>query len=146
MSFRIIRRSLLSLAAITAGCATGVRQPSRELTGVEWRLAEIDGVPVVATTGGREPHIRLAADSARVTGFTTCNAMFGRYDAPGRMQLRFSQLGSTKMACVDPVLGRQEQQFMAALKRVERYALVRDMLILFDGKYTLARFVPGQRR
>src|ERR687896_2028441 len=92
---------LLCLAAIAGGCARGAREPSAELAGVEWRLAEIDGTAARGGGGGgREPPLRFDADSARVTGFTTCNSMFGRYEAPGSGRLRFAQLGSTKMACV----------------------------------------------
>jgi heat shock protein HslJ len=146
MSFLMIRRLVLCLAAITAGCATGSRQPSGELTGVEWRLTEIDGARVVGSTGGREPHIRLAADSARVTGFTTCNSMFGRYEAPGGDRLRFAQLGSTKMACVEPARAQQEQRFMAALQSVDRYAITGDTLTLYENDRPRLRFVAGQRR
>jgi heat shock protein HslJ len=136
------------LAAIATGCATGARQPSGELAGVELRLTEIDGAPAVASggLGGREPHIRFGADSARVTGFTTCNSMFGRYEAAGGGQLRFVQLGSTKMACVEPARAQQEQRFMAALQSVDRYAITGDTLTLYENDRPRVRFVAGQRR
>jgi heat shock protein HslJ len=142
----MIRRLVLCLAAITAGCATGSRQPSGELTGMEWRLTEIDGAPAVGSPGGREPHIRLAVDSARVTGFTTCNSMFGRYETPGGDRLRFVQLGSTKMACVEPARAQQEQRFMAALQSVDRYAITGDTLTLYENDRPRLRFVADQRR
>jgi heat shock protein HslJ len=133
---------------IGSSCATGARQPSGELTGVEWRLTEIDGAPVMASggLGGREPQIRLAADSARVTGFTTCNSMFGSYEAAGGARLRFVQLGSTKMACVEPARAQQEQRFMAALQSVDRYAITGDTLTLYENDRPRLRFVAGQRR
>jgi heat shock protein HslJ len=112
---------------------------------VYWRLAELDGAPV-ASVAGREPHLRLSAEGERVAGFTTCNNFFGRYEAPGGARLRFAQLGSTKMACVDAVLARQEQRFMGALQRVEGFAVVGDTLILLEGRYPLARFLAGQPR
>src|SRR5918999_3016566 len=130
------------LAMIIAACATAARQPP---TDVYWRLAELDGAPV-ASGAGREPHLRLSSEGERVTGFTTCNNLFGRYEAPGGGRLRFAQLGSTKMAFVDPVLARQEQRFMGALQRVEGFAVVGDTLILLEGRYPLARFLAGQPR
>jgi heat shock protein HslJ len=135
-------RWLTGLAIILAACATAPRQPP---TDVYWRLTELDGGPV-ASVGGREPHLRLSADGERVAGFTTCNNFFGRYEAPGGARLRFAQLGSTKMACVDPMLASQEQRFMGALQRVEEFAVVGDTLILLEGKYPLARFLVGQPR
>lgn len=149
MLVALVRRrwwSPLWVAAITTGCATGAGQPSEELTGVEWRLTEIDGAPVVGPAGGREPHIRLAADSARVTGFTTCNHMFGRYETPGGGRLRFAQLGSTKMACVELARAQQEQRFMAALQSVDRYTVTGDTLTLYENDRPRARFVAGQPR
>jgi heat shock protein HslJ len=131
------------MAMVVAACATAARQPP---TDVYWRLAELDGAPVAASAGVREPHLRLSAEGERVTGFTTCNRLFGRYEAPGGGRLRFAQLGSTKMACVDPVLARQEQRFMGALQRVERFEVVGDTLILLEGASTLARFVARQSR
>lgn len=135
-------RWALGLAMFVAACATAARQ---QPTDVYWRLAEVDGAPV-ASAAGREPHLRLSSEGERVTGFTTCNNLFGRYEAPGGTRLRFAQLGSTKMACVDPTLARQEQRFMGALQRVERFTIVGDTLILLDGQSPVARFVAGQPR
>ena len=147
MSVPRILWSLLCLAAITTGCATGLRQPSDELTGVVWRLAEIDGAPALTSPArpGRDAQIRLVADSARVTGSTTCNSMFGRYEAPGGGRLRFVQLGSTKMACVEPARAQQEQRFMSALQAVDRFTVTGDTLTLFEGSRPRARFVADRR-
>ena len=59
---------LSALVIAVAACATGTRPPSGDLTGVEWRLTEIDGAAAVtsATGGGRDASLRLDADGARV--------------------------------------------------------------------------------
>jgi heat shock protein HslJ len=147
MSFptaRLLRLWLPCLAMTVAGCATaGGRQPAAD---VDWRLVELDGTPVAPSAGRREPYLRLLSEGERVTGFTTCNNLFGRYEVRSRGRLRFVTLGSTKMACVDPVLARQEQQFMGALQAVDRFTVSRDRLILFEGRRSRARFVPAQPR
>ena len=79
-----------------------------------------------------------------MSGFTTCNNFFGRYDASGAGRLRFADLGSTKMACVDPDLARQEQRFMAVLQRVDRFAIDGDVLILLEGSRELARLTSAR--
>ena len=132
--------TLLGLAATVAACATAALQPPTPPTDVSWTLTHLESVPVSATGGGRGPSLRFAADG-RVTGFTTCNNFFGRYDAPGGGRLRFADLGSTKMACVDADLARQEQRFMAVLPRVEQFAIRGDTLVLLARDAAVARFV-----
>jgi heat shock protein HslJ len=135
--------SLACLAMIVAGCATAARQPPADMN---WWLVELDGAPVATASGRREPYLRLLSEGGRLTGFATCNNLFGRYEARGRGRLRFVTLGSTKMACVDPTLSRQEQRFMDALQAVDRFAVARDTLTLFEGRRPRARFVADQRR
>jgi heat shock protein HslJ len=127
------------LATTVAACATSAQQPVMPPTDVRWTLTHLEGVPVASSGGGREPHLQFGGE-ARVTGFTTCNNFFGRYDAPGGGQLRFAELGSTKMACVDPNLGRQEQRFMSVLQRVDRFAVEGETLRLLEGGREVARF------
>jgi heat shock protein HslJ len=126
-----------------AGCATAAPQPPPD---VDWRLVELDGAPVAPATGRRAPYIRLLSEGGRVTGFTTCNNLFGHYEVRGRGRLRFVNLGSTKMACVDPTLSRQEQQFMAALQVADRFTVSRDTVTLFEGNRPRARFVADRPR
>ena len=139
---------LLSLALIAAACATGTRQPLGDLAGVEWRLTEIDGAPAVTSSmgGGRDAYFQLEANSARVTGFTTCNRFFGGYETPGSGRLRFSNIGSTKMACVEPARSQQEQRFMAVLQSADRYEVAGNTLTLFAGDRVRARFVANRQR
>lgn len=136
---------LSGLALIVVGCATAARQPPAPPTGVHWTLTQLEGAPVRSSGAGREPGLQFATDG-RVTGFTTCNHFFGRYDARGGGQLRFADLGSTKMACVDPELSRQEQRFMAALQRAQRFSVAGDTLVLLEGDNALARFAAGPAR
>jgi heat shock protein HslJ len=143
-----VTRQLFWLLAVVmvAACATGTRQPSGDLTGVEWRLAEIDGAPAVTSPGGggRDAYLQLDADSARVAGFTTCNRFFGGYETPGSGRLRFSQLGSTKMACVEPARSQQELKFMDVLQSVDRYEIAGDTLTLYAADRARARFVAAR--
>ena len=140
---------LSAVVMILGACATGTRPRSGgDLTGVDWRLTEIDGALAItspAGSGGRDAFFRLDADSARVTGFTTCNRFFGRYEAPGDARLRFSDIGSTKMACVEAARSRQEQRFVDALQSADRYEIAGDTLTLYAGDRVRARFVGGAR-
>jgi heat shock protein HslJ len=136
---------LATLLATTAACATAAQQPMMPPADVRWTLTHLEGAPVSSASGGREPNIQFAGDG-RVTGFTTCNHFFGRYDAPGSGRLRFAELGSTKMACVDPDLGRQEQRFMSVMQRVDRFAVEGETLRLLEGRREVARFARAASR
>jgi heat shock protein HslJ len=138
-------RSISLLGLIVASCTPPSQSsgaPAARLTDVYWRLTEVDGRSVPPTTaGGREAHIRLVSDGSRLTGFTTCNSVFGRYEVPEGDRVRFFQLGSTKMACVDAALMRRETQLMAALQSADRYTIARETLTLFAQGEPVARFV-----
>jgi heat shock protein HslJ len=84
------------------------------LVGSEWRLEDL---------GGRGVIDRLQAtlafpEAGRVTGNGTCNRFFGSYTLM-QDRVAFGQLGSTRMACPDP-LGDQETRYLDALQKAQR--------------------------
>lgn len=113
------------------------------LTGVYWRLAELNGRAALPAEGAREAHLRI--QDARVSGATGCNTLGGPV-AVEAQALRFGALFTTRMACVDPALMRQEQDLLAALERADRYEIVEGRLTLYAGADAVARFepVPGR--
>jgi len=141
---RLARLPGFALVAAVA-CATTTPRQSAPLTDVRWRLVELEGAPALAASAERAASLRFAGEGARVTGFTTCNSLFGGFDASGGDRLRLTELGSTRMACVDPALAQQEQRFMQVLRRVERFAIVGDTLTLFDETRPVARFAADAR-
>ena len=114
------------------------------LVGPRWRLVELDGQPSIAGGGAREPHLIFSrSDSVdRVGGATGCNSMGGTYEADGS-RIRFSQLFSTKMACVEQDRMRQEARFVNALETADRYTIGGDTLTLSAGETVVARFVKS---
>ena len=118
--------------------------PASSLVGPRWRLIEIDGQPAIARTGPREPHLIFSSSdtASRVGGSTGCNHMGGTYQADGS-SLRFSQMISTKMACVEDDRMRQETAFLTALNAVDRYAVSGDTLELRAGERVVAKLVKS---
>lgn len=111
------------------------------LTGTYWRLVELDGQPSIPGGGTREPHLRFT--DRRVNGATGCNTLGGGYEvAAGRV--RFTDLFSTRMACVEEDRMRQEARFVKALETADGFAIRGDTLILRAGDVVVARFVRGQ--
>lgn len=107
------------------------------LTDTHWKVLELQGRPLKRGGQEREPHLVLASEGDRAHGFAGCNRFFGGFMLEGDT-LRFSQLGSTRMAC--PAGMDQEQLFLAALGRVDRYEIHGQVLELYEAELLLARF------
>ena len=143
----------LGVLALALACAkapesrdeppTTVTAPSA-IAGPRWRLVELEGQPAIAGGGAREPHLIFSRRDGvdRVGGATGCNTMGGTYTVDGA-GIRFSQLFSTKMACVEEDRMHQESRFLKALQSVDRYAVSGDTLTLSAGNAVVARFVKG---
>jgi heat shock protein HslJ len=80
-----------------------------ELTGREFAIVEVHGVPVLASSA---PDIAFGADG-RVSGRATVNRLMGQYSVEGDI-VRFGALATTMMAG-PPEHMEQEQRVLAAL-------------------------------
>lgn len=95
-----------------------------------WRLTSLGGrdVPAAITTT-----IAIAADG-KVSRRGECNGFGGNATVRGRT-IRFSRMASTMMACAPDAMD-QEQRFLKALERVQRWNVERGggRLVLLDGR------------
>jgi heat shock protein HslJ len=134
----LVMLSLLALAAASACATSASRSSAAPLEDTYWRLAEVGGRPAIGAVGEREAHLQLGRDSARVVGSTGCNRLTGTYTSDGAT-LRFGPAATTRMACLEPQMGEQEQAFLAALQATERLQIVGDTLTLVGRAGPLAR-------
>ena len=104
-----------------------------------WNLVALgDKQLAPADTQRATPHIILAPDSKQVSGSGGCNRMFGVYELTGD-NLRFSGVGSTKMACKGSMA--TETQFFNSLLHVKSWKITGQQLELSDSTgAVLARF------
>jgi heat shock protein HslJ len=109
----------------------------------DWKLVALSGKEVFTPPGGQAPSLRLMSADGRVVGHGGCNRFFGGYKLDGD-GLRFSALGSTKMACPGDI-DRLEQAFFNALGSARRFKLSGDVLELFGEPGLLARFKTAER-
>ena len=135
--------SLLALAALAA-CATRSSPPPTPLENTYWRLVDLGGRPAVGAGGQREASLQFVKDSGRVVGSTGCNRLTGQFTHDGAA-LRIGPAATTRMACVDPQVGQQEQAFLAALNGTERHEITGDTLLLVGSSGVLARLVAAPR-
>jgi heat shock protein HslJ len=110
------------------------------LAGSEWRLVELNGQPAVGADLAGRPWLRLNVDSGRVEGSGGCNRLSGTMDRSGS-SLTFGPLLTTKMACADAAVNRQEQEFLKALQATNRFEASADTLTLLRGSDRVARLV-----
>lgn len=112
--------------------------PTGDIFDREWVAEEIDAAAVLD-----EPvsTLRIATDG-KVTGRGACNNFFGSADAKAGT-IKFGQMGSTQMACDQPVM-EQERRFHDALENAATYRIDNGKLILADkdGK-DIVRFGDG---
>lgn len=114
------------LALAVAGCAS---MAAAEPQG-DWRLAEIDGAPVIASS-----HPSLHLDGARASGSGGCNG-FGADVARVSDQLVFTHVITTMMACASTDGGdlmAQEHAYLGALQTPLRMAIPDDDVLILSA-------------
>ena len=117
--------------------------PAPSLAGTAWTLLSYgppgSEMPVVSSA-----QTTLAFEAnGQVSGSGGCNSYGGSYQVTGD-SLSFSQLISTKMACANPNLNRQEQQFFDALQSASTFSVSGNQLtIQYAGGQSALHFSAG---
>lgn len=120
-----ISTATLCMSALFAasGCGTGQSgnddnsSTTVNLAGTTWQIEDIDEAGIV----DRSMITLQFPGEGRVAGSTGCNRYFGTVSIDGD-RLSFSQLGSTRRACV-PALMNQEQRFLEVIQSVSSYRI-----------------------
>src|SRR5688572_17837186 len=132
--------ALLAAVALAAAC-TGYGGGSAEdpnfggvpleqsLEGTTWSLVELGGQPARPAGDNGTPTLRLDAAEKRASGNTGCNSFGGGYELSGE-SLRFGMLASTRRACVDEALNRQESAYLRALEGTRTWRITNGSLVL----------------
>jgi len=103
-----------------------------------WKLIELNGENFERSETLKEPHIILKKENYAVTGNSGCNSFFGTYKLMAE-KITFSQMASTKMACLNM---EKEQQMLIMLHEIDGYTLSQNgkILSLLKGTNTMAKF------
>jgi heat shock protein HslJ len=121
--------------AIVSALGGAVLAQSGRLGTRQWKLVQLDGVHVADAS---RAHLELNLNQTRFTGNTGCNRMNGAVEVRG-WRIDFSNIATTKMACVEQRAGRVETGFVRALENVDRFRLIGDSLDLLDRNRVVAR-------
>ena len=95
-----------------------------------WKLTAVFGEPVITPEGGREAHIILKQEDNRVNGNTGCNSLGGTYTLEAGNKIRFSQMVTTLMMCLN---NNVETKFKNALEKTDHFVVNGDTLRFFDS-------------
>jgi heat shock protein HslJ len=141
----IVGSTLVAALGFAAGCApygagaVGAGSGGAiALEGTAWSLVEIGGRPARATSNAGTPTLRLDG-AQRATGDTGCNSFAGPYELSGG-SLRFGALVSTRRACIDEGLNRQESAYLRALEDTRSWRIAGASLVLSGDAGVAARF------
>lgn len=134
-----MRAALMALVFLAA-CATTPDQPASpqeppsavQLSGTKWRrVDDMNANPHGAT---------LDFVDNRASGYTGCNRWFATVTQNGE-ELRFGDIGMTRMACGAGVQTATERSFLAALEATRYAHYDQDALVLLDAnQQVIARF------
>jgi len=134
-------RNICVIATIVLALACA--QPSTSVATLSpgtWRLLSIGQSAALPGDVARRPWLTFAAGTSRVSGNLGCNQTSGPFTTQGS-ELRFGALISTRMACADDALNRQEAALGGALQATDRYRIRGDTLDLLRGDAVVAAFV-----
>lgn len=121
----MLRFSLFSLLLTLSACTTKTTSPSVPLQDTSWQLSALSE----PLNQKPRPYLILHSEGQRIRGSDGCNRFTGRYQL-NQHQLKFSQLASTKMACLHQ--GQLAQQFLTAIAASHSFKQNGAELQLFD--------------
>lgn len=110
------------------------------LTGASWRPIMIGSEAIPEDSG---MFVTFAVDGG-INGSGGCNSFFGTLEQ-GESGIAVRPLGSTEMACAQPIMSR-ESAFLEALQKTKGFETEKDSMRLLDDEGSvLAQFVAGAK-
>lgn len=121
-----MRRVLIALALALAACEqkTAPVAPPVALWNTAWKLEDLGGIDVIDDA---EATLEFP-EEGKAAGRGTCNRFFATVTVTGDA-IRFSGIGSTRMACPE-ALANQETNYLKALERAESFVIEGDNLAI----------------
>ena len=133
-NFDIVMKQLILIFLVTLMSCKGNQntanvEPSQAapLSG-GYEVTDIVGSPL----GDKKPLINFDTKENRVFGNSGCNSYFGQYEQEGTT-LKFGVLGSTEMACMEPLM-KAEIALYNAFQKTASFDLENSILVLKDAE------------
>ncbi len=101
--------------------------------GTFWKLQTLEGKDFSNfQTNGKDIGFTFNDGENKITGFAGCNNFFGAYEVKLGNQIRFTAVGSTRMACPDIMFN--ESELLNVFFTADNYTINGDILSLNTGK------------
>lgn len=130
------------MTVIFVGCKSGEKNDQNQsddnnmktsITETRWELSELDGKTIFNSDNPEENiHFMLDEGENKITGFAGCNRFFGTYTLEEGMQIKFSAIGTTRMAC--PGNEINEQELLQVFEKANNFTVDGNKLMLNVGK------------
>ena len=130
--------AVIGFLAVFSGMAAA---QSTRIGARQWQLIALNGSAI----GYTRAYMELDSNQTRFSGHTGCNRMFGAVTIRGS-QIGFSDVGTTRMACVETKDQRTETAFLTALRSVDRFRMSGNTLELMKGRRVLIKFEAPTKR
>lgn len=101
------------------------------LTGTYWKLTELMGKKVEAGASTKEMFAKFDDTSKRINGNGGCNNFFGSYETVNDYKIKFSKMGSARMACPKMDL---ERDFLHVFEKADSYNIKDNKLQLIKAR------------
>ena len=132
----------LAIFILVVGChntkpvSAGATGGSKMLFQYQWDVTELNGQQVVISSGSQPNLLFYTGQVNRVSGSTGCNKLNGSFELTGVNFIKFSPLGTTKMACMGDNV---ESTFLKALEKVNKWSIINKQLLLNNGKMLMVK-------
>lgn len=120
---RFLSLAMMTVASTLAACAAPL-PITESLWGSSWQLQSLGSQAVPAQSSAT----LTFPETGQVAGNGSCNRFFGSVQVE-HDRIRFSPLGSTKMACLGGA-GEQEARYLALLQKAQRYEVLGNTLLI----------------
>lgn len=136
-----MKHSIVYLAIIVLTSCKSAMKSDTALTNLydkSWKMVELNHKPLVKPP--RLPELIFKEDGT-FSGNNGCNSIGGRYEFSEGNGIKFSNVFSTKRACIDNTL---DMEFDKMLENSNRYKLKNDTLYLQVAAKTVSKFVVSK--
>lgn len=106
-----------------------------------WVLETLNNEQITHPKDPREIGFKINTEENRISGFAGCNNFFGSFTSKESGKIEFSQMGATKMACLQSSF--DEQLFLNVFDQVDGYAILGEKLELKNGSKVVATFTKS---
>ena len=122
----------MTFGSIQAFSSTILSTNTSKLANTEWKLSSIKSeVAELQVVEGTTVTLKFGPE-ARASGSGGCNSYAGGYNEAGD-KISFSQIVSTKRACLAQNANQQEQLYLAALETAGKFEISDNRLIIYYG-------------